>query len=695
MKKTWKQQGLALALTAGLLLVPLSPALAAEDEGLSFDLDQIVVTATKTEKKLRDVPAAVEVITKEEMERRNIKTVDDALKSMSGIYVKRSKGLMDTTDKVVMRGFGNQNQVLILLDGQPLNDGYNGSVNWRSIPKDNVERIEVIKGAGSALYGSNAMGGVINIITKQKAKPETSLSFSTGSMGTQTKSFSHSGSTNKLSYFLSGSKMTSDGYVSQADGKKGKNGASNENYDAKLVYNIDERSKLNFRTYHNNNAYWYEESTDRGAGSIDGMSLGYQTKLGDGKDLKLSWGENTEKSWYTLGTGYTKSDPKKSSQGEIQFNWQVGTQDLLTLGYTQRNVKAVSKEYTLRDANDLSSVKLKTENSSKITEASGKSETKSFYLQNEHKFDEKLTGFIGGRYDQWKSFDGYSYYYQTTSSGVVDKNEAKYFPENKINNFSPKLGLVYKANEQLVFRTSIGKAFRTPEIYDLYKDWWGSASGTGANKQRKHYIPNPDLKPEKSTSYDFGIDYQISKDFFSSINFFQSDVSDMIASVDTPTGTIIDGAKIINTTKINTGKGKIKGFEIGLNKKISNDWNSFFNYTYTDAKITDNPTDRSIEGSRVQYVPKESWNLGFTHSSEKWEGSLIGNYVSDVFVGWGTTKNEKFYEGRFTVDTKISYKPSEDIKLTLSVENLFDKKYSFDTQVAPGRATYLELTKKF
>ena len=144
----------------GLILAQVS--LAEEKEEGVIKLGEIVVTATKTEKKVEDAPGSVTVISKEEIERRNIKTVDEVLSELKGIFTKRNKGLMDSTSSVRMRGFSGDEYTLILLDGQPLNDAYTNGIEWGLLPVDNIERIEVIRGAASALYGGNAMGGVIN-----------------------------------------------------------------------------------------------------------------------------------------------------------------------------------------------------------------------------------------------------------------------------------------------------------------------------------------------------------------------------------------------------------------------------------------------------------------------------------------------------------------------------------------------------
>lgn len=122
-------------------------------------MDDIVVTATKTEKNIADALGSITVIDQVGLQKKDIQTVDDALNGIPGGFVKRTKGLMDSTASVMLRGFNNDQYTLVLLDGQPLNDAYTGGIEWGSVPVSNIQRIEVIRGAASALYGGNAMGG--------------------------------------------------------------------------------------------------------------------------------------------------------------------------------------------------------------------------------------------------------------------------------------------------------------------------------------------------------------------------------------------------------------------------------------------------------------------------------------------------------------------------------------------------------
>ncbi|WP_425059983.1 Colicin I receptor [Sporomusa carbonis] len=697
MKKKWEKKSIALALTVGLAFSPLHLGFAAADEELSFDLDQVVVTATKTEKKVKDVPAAVEVITKEDMDKKNIKRVADALTIVPGVYVRQTKGLMGSTDSITMRGFGSQKQILILMDGQPINDGYSGGVNLANIPTENIDRIEVIKGPASALYGSNAMGGVINIITKEKAKQETIARVGIGGQGTETRSIYTSGSAGKLDYFITAQGTSADGYEAYEDYKTaipgsdkannpGKNGMDRKLYDGKLVYHLDENSKITLSGGDNKFKYFSENVADRGVRDEHIWAVHYDNKLSDDSSLKVSYGEKKLNSWY-VSTSYSSSTnnissysytrtPSKTSQAEVQYDFRAGSKDLLTVGYTFRTEQSDSLAKTLTTASkgwDLTVTKVNSDNN-----IGGKTETKSIFFQDEHKLDGNTTLYAGGRYDDWRFYDGYTYGYDSAQGRYITNNT----PEGKADSFNPKLGLVHKVNDKLTLRSSIGKAFRAPNVYELAKDW-ESSSGT-------IYKSNPDLQPEKDTNYELGCDYRIDKTLLTRLNIYHTDVTD---AIDKRTYTNSDNRTV--SQFINSGKARINGVEFSLNKRLSDSWNSFLNYTYNDAKVTESVAAPENVGKQMGSVPKKMFNIGFNYANGPWQGSLTGNYVSETNdpskqgqKGYGT------YEAYFTVDTKISYKIEENTTVSLSVDNLLNKKY-YTYYLSQPRTMYLELTHKF
>ena len=135
-------------------------------EPANIKMSSVMITATRTRRKIEDIPSRVALMSADQIETYPANNVDDALQSISNVYVNRSWGIFSKNTSVTMRGLDGTSRTLILLNGVPLNKVSGGQIQWALIRPEDVERIEVIKGPGSALYGMNAMGGVINVLTK-------------------------------------------------------------------------------------------------------------------------------------------------------------------------------------------------------------------------------------------------------------------------------------------------------------------------------------------------------------------------------------------------------------------------------------------------------------------------------------------------------------------------------------------------
>lgn len=648
MRKWQKKMGGLLA-AAILTLNIVNPALAAEKNDPIFDLEQVVITATKTEKKLKEAPASVSVITAEDLERANIKTLDDALQYIPGVYVNNQTGMK--ANKISIRGL-SQNRVLVLVDGIPMNQGYTGTP-LRDIPLSNIERVEVIKGPFSALYGSSAMGGVINVITKENAKPQTVLKMSTGEQNTHSYSISHNNTVGKLQYYVDYYKRDTDGYIidpkTPQDGKFGKN---NEKYNAKIVYRFSEKDKLTVMSGKTESEYGYEVRVGKGARTAKEDNVQYVHKFDENKEIKVQLGEFTIDPYWTLqGTSYS-ANPTTTKIAEVNYNWRVNERNLLTLGLNTKQDKydGYSKLTNTGVYRDRSGAKAKTD---------------SFYLQDEINLDEKSTLYLGGRYDKWKFYDGYN-----LNGNLKERTESS---------FSPKVAFVYKQDEQTTWHVSAGKSFAAPNFINTSRLWPMGGGG--------FLIPSEKIAPEKATSYELGVEKNLDSRTRLSASVFQNEIEDMVVQ-----SSYKDDGTIDNTNLYwrNVAKARIKGLELEIKQKISPYLSSFYNYTYNDSKIIKHEK-ANLAGNQVPAVPKETICLGFNYEKDKILANIRGRYVSRVY---DADDNKVAYQPHFVVDSKISYKIGENTELALCVDNLFNKKY-YEDNLAPGRTVTLEITQKF
>ena len=128
----------------------------------TYTIEEIVVTATRTERDTLKVPASISVVTAEDIKTHNVKTLSDALAMLPGVYDARTHGMSEVANGIGIRGFGESN-ILFLYDGMVMNDGFSGSMNWSAVAVDDVKKIELLRGSASSLYGGKAVEAVVNI----------------------------------------------------------------------------------------------------------------------------------------------------------------------------------------------------------------------------------------------------------------------------------------------------------------------------------------------------------------------------------------------------------------------------------------------------------------------------------------------------------------------------------------------------
>ncbi|MDY6853178.1 MAG: TonB-dependent receptor [Thermodesulfobacteriota bacterium] len=708
-----------------------------KEEGV-IKLENIVVTATKTEKKIEDAPGSVTLVSKEEIERRNIKTVDEALSELKGIFVKRNKGLMDSTGSVRLRGFKGDHYTLILLDGQPLNDAYTGGLEWGALPIGSIERIDVIRGTASALYGGNAMGGVINIITKTPEESESTASIGYGTHGTRRYHLSAGNRfSDKLSLRIGYEEESTDGYettpvlrtISDGEGTvsggypmndkygdstywivgdKGENNAEKNNIDAKATFDFSDTGRLTLMVVSGQHEYGYghpntymgtfgDDTTYAIAGSdkrarfrpndficytgigkneTDIYTIAFNDSFGS---VQLDAQLGTVKTYdrYTLETGGSsltyKDSPgnlKKTETeawfSEVRGDISIGDSHLFTVGISHREDDSDTDDFDLPFYRSYSGKKESTFYSG------GKDKIWALFVQDEWNVVETVALYFGGRYDTWKVYDG--------ASGMPGAEVSH--KSNTESEFSPKVSMTWKAFLDTTVKASVGHAFRPPNMYELYRTWesWGW-----------EYQSNPFLKPETVWTYEAGLDQRLfDKKTRLSVTGYRNDIDDLVYYK-------ID-SDAMTKARMNAGEARTYGLEFEACHEISDSLLAWCNYTWTQAEITDNPTDPESEDKRVTGIPRSTYNIGIDAEHKWFKGSLVSRYFSKIFNDSDNKDKEEgvyqTYEPAFYMDGKITFTPFEQGEISLSVDNIFDEEY-YEYYEGDGRTYFCELTLRY
>ncbi len=701
-----------------VLLLFATSASSSDDD--TVKLEDLVVSATKTEKHLEDAPASVSIIGKEDIDLRNVKTVDEALNALSGVYVKRTKGLMDSTSSVRMRGYNNDHYTLILLDGIPVNDAYTAGVEWGMLPVDNIERIEVVRGVGSALYGGNAMGGVINIITRTPKKLEAKLAAGYGSNGTyRYKASAGERLMDRFSLRLGYENESTDGYpttpvvrtvsagagtteggyaMNNTDGSagrwvvgdKGDNGAEKQSFDLKGVYDVSDTGKLSLSGIFGRHKYDY------------GAPHTLMGTFGDANTYAIA-GDNQRARFqpydFMSMTGISLNETGVFSLSYTDVFGKIKVTALTGTVRTDDMYTTASTAGAVDDYDNAAGTKSKTEcdawfseiradiplGSSHVLTAGlshrvDDSDTHSYAIPFYRSFDNAgpSTYYAGGKdrvwavfaQDEWTVAEPFSIYlgarydaWKVSDGKSGDPSALTSYDSNDDSQVSPKAAFVYKPLSGMAVKGSAGTAFRAPTLYELYRTW---VSGSTT------YQSNPNLKPETAVCYDLGVEQTLfDKTTRFALTGFRNEIEDMIYY-----RTTVDGG---NTTKarINAGEARTYGLEAEVSQKIGRMVSVWGNYTYTDAKITKNETDPDSEGKTVTGIPENAWSLGADLTSRWVKCGVSGRYFSKIYneTDNGDTEEGVYgsYENAFFMDAKVTVTPVTWLNVSLSVDNILDE----------------------
>ncbi len=673
----------------------------------NFVLDEMVVSATRSEKKLLDTAASVSVITDKDLNKMHINNLDEAFVKIPGVYVGRLSGIGSTTSQTVMRGVNAANSVAVLVDGVQVNDSYNGSVTWSAIPVDMVKRVEVLRGPASVLYGGNALAGVINIITKDVDKTSVNLKLSYGSNNTQNHSLYVAGkASDKLDFNVNYEKKKTDGYITDPVlsskavfgaettttntgakrwiiGNKGKRQWDENTVGVGFKYHFDESKSLALDFTKNEYEYSYSAPTSYFGDDIIKKAGTYFSTPGEKASNKYNMTYNDSENGWKAVVGYSdqykqhdtsiskatdSSKPNTRFSFDLQKNQTISANNNAVFGLNYRKDEMDATVYKLAD---------KFNSDSKIavdSMASGTNKSFSAYVMDEHKFSDRWTATAGLRYDKW-STDGRIL--------LPNKTEAINYDESTYDNWSPSLSVMYKPEADSSVYLSWGKAFEAPSLYRMYSSSYSS---------NVYNIANPNLKPQKAETFELGYKKDLNNKSAIGVSVYDTKYKGLLYKKSLGE---VDGMNA--TCYQNAGEAEAKGFELELNHNFDDKWSAFLNYTYQNPVIKKalNATEKN---KYVTAIPKEVFRAGVTYSDDKWSGMLTGEYISKRFskTDNSDTVNGVYgsYDPYFIMNMDISYSFNKNYTLTASVNNILDRDF-FNYYYQPGRTYSVELNYRF
>lgn len=641
-------------------------------------LEEVVVTGTKTTRNLKDIPGRIAVINSKTIETSPAQQVDDILRYTPGINVNRSTGQYSQRPMVTLRGLsGNeQSRTLVLINGVPINTSDEGGVNWNRINQYDVERIEIFKGPGSSLYGNNAMGGVINIITKKPAKPqEVYGGVSYGTYNTLRQDLNVR-IRNDKGYYASVSQyyLKSDGYNNVVDSLRTPYDIARSLEEISLSVKAGNdahkwlRWELQYDIFRDERGEGYQIYSPKGCYRNFNTNL-FRGNLRGG-DHKTKYNINLfyqMENYFDIneklrGTNYSRYDVnsyRKDMGTLFNINRELTENNTLTAGfeYKQGSIEGGDYYQTPRQINDNTQVYDTVYNAGKINTLAG-------YIQDEHAFfDNKIRLILGLRFDRVTFNDGE--YMSTNPWNTVPGLKKHTWTE-----LSPRAGMRFNFIEEVSAYISYSHGFRASILDDLTRTGWMWVGPKYAN---------PELGPESLDNFELGADIFPINNLKISISAFYATGKDFLYYVATEDS--LFGRPIYRRENV-TGV-TLQGIEADIQYEIFKGLNFLASYTFADSKINEFTERPEIENKFLKYVPKHSASASVLWQNKYVNMSFRGYYKAKQF---SDDLNEIVLDPYFTFDVQLSKQIKENYIITLDIQDLFDNQHMETIDhLSPGR----------
>lgn len=592
----------------------------------------MVVTATRTESKVVDVPVNTTVISAEKIADRHYLDVADALKDVPGANV-LDTGVGAYEKKVVLNG---DERVLVLVDGKRVNIDMGtmsrASYDLNQMPDVSlIERIEVVKGHGGALYGSDAVGGVINIITKKMDHSYGKVSMGFGSHQARDAKAMYTIKEGKTGVMVAASKYK-QGYHEYKDAKTEANKRwpvastyENEKVSVKLSQELSETSNLEL-------GYDFSKFEGVRSYSTKAKSASFSNKKTNDFYAKYDWTVNDKDQGFiqlyrNKYDYYNADDMYETDTGfEAQQNITLSDNNRLVVGASYRKAKALNAtSYTAEKSIN----------------------NKAVFVSDQWEFAPSWTLDAGVRYDKHSTAGS-----KTTWSAGLNKK----FDENSHAYFN------------------WGQVFKAPTLDDLY---YYSVMEWGSSKYENY--GNPNLKPEKGDTWTIGYGTKIADKTSVNISYFQSKLED---AIDWDTTYSTNGSVSIAR---NVDKQKKNGMELSVGHELNDNWNLEASYTYIRVKNNDNGSGYVRDAN---YIPN-MYRFGVRYHDDLWNADLF------LRGGSGADKSAYVDSKYMTLDMSVAYKATKDLSFYAKGYNLFNKAYAESAGVNGGTYTYPAQGRRF
>ncbi|CAI0896701.1 ligand-gated channel protein [Serratia quinivorans] len=631
--------------------------------------DTMVVTASGFQQKIQDSAASISVIPRQQIEDKAYRDITDALKDVPGVVVTGGASSSD----ISIRGMSSK-YTLILVDGKrvdtrgtrPNSDNSGIEQGWLP-PLEAIERIEVVRGPMSSLYGSDAMGGVINVITRKTSRREWKGSLH-GDATFQERS--DSGDIFQTNAYASGPLIDGllglrvNGLLSRRAEDKIVNGFNEQRMrSGTAVFSLtpDDKNEFDFEV---GRSLQDRNSTPGMSAAAERCSKGKCTpnQVSESKYTRTNYAL-THNGYYDIGntTSYIQREETNNPGRNMKmYNTIFNTQNQFELGAHMLNLGGQYRYEKLADSG----------NQLKAAQDLNQLTRWSWALFAE---------------DEWAMTNDFS----LTSGIRMDQDQ------NYGNHWTPRMYGVWHLTEQFTLKGGVSAGYRSPDLRQSSASW---GQETGGGSRKGIIVGNPDLQPEKSLSEEIAVIWDNQQGLNAGVTLFNTDFKDKITEVrrceETPDCTIGGTSYDFISDRTNVDKANMRGVETTFGWQISKDWKWNTNYTYTSSE----QKSGEFQGQALNQMPKHMINSVLdwqaTHDVSLWSRVNFRSKTSEYLSRTSMAKSTPSYT---FVDAGVSYKANKNLQVTGGVYNILDKTVDYDhyNTTLDGRRYTLGMTYNF
>ncbi|OFW19185.1 MAG: hypothetical protein A3H97_23720 [Acidobacteria bacterium RIFCSPLOWO2_02_FULL_65_29] len=669
-------------------------------------LETITVTPSRSAERLGDIPASVSILDAAEIRASPALVADDVLRRIPTFSLfRRSSSLSShpTTQGVSLRGIGPSgvSRTLVLVDGVPFNDPFGGWVYWTRVPMDSVDRIEVVDGSSSSLYGNYAMGGVINIVSSPPSRRTVELKAQYGSFtrpsgwnGDCCKSpkldFFGSDVWGKVGVAVEGSFFDTEGFPNVVERERGviDNNANVQfkNVNVKLNYSPTPGVQLFARS-----GYFSEE---RGNGKVDEVndtrwkatSGGTRILLSDGSDLQATiFADFTEFHSTFLAVPATtparnsvrltvdQTVPSDSLGGMLQWSKAIGANNVLGVGGDWRWVEGESQEKTHNQLGPI--VSPRTGAVLALLRVSGGTQRSlGAFVQDVFTPVSRLSITLSARVDAWKNYSAHNLE-TNVPAGTPGAGNNPSLPDQENTVGSPRIAALYHVSDQVRVWGDFSAGFRAPTLNELYRSFSVGAVRTFAN---------PQLGPERLKGGELGVSVSPMRNVVFRTTFYDNRVKDPVANVTiTPTNPN-------QLRRQNLGRTRIRGLQTDAEMGIGEYVRVSGGYLFNEAKVREfaaNPAlvnncrGQAGEACFLAQVPKHRGSVQVAFANPRLFNVALGvqgigrQFEDDLNLRAVPGESEPGLPAYTIVDLTASRAVGPNLELFFGIQNLTNEEY--------------------